>query len=121
MPRGGTRPGSGRKKGSTNRRIKRLRSVMREVALKIGKLVPDAFEGDGHALMVAIYKDPRIPIDMRLDAAAKAAPYEKPRLASVEHVGKDGGPIKIEDRSPRDLAKALLGILDKAGATDADH
>ncbi len=47
-------------------------------AEKIGLAVPDAFEGDAHAFLIAIYKDPRQPIELRLEAAGKAIRYEKP-------------------------------------------
>ena len=30
----------------------------------------------------------------RLDAAKSAAPYVHPKLAAIEHTGKDGGPIQ---------------------------
>lgn len=97
MARGGKRAGAGRTKGTTNRKIKRLRSVMREVAIKVGEIVPDAFEGDGVALMVAIYKDPRIPLDMRLDAASKAARFERPTLQAVEHSGRIDSRVEHSD------------------------
>ena len=106
MPaRGGARQGAGRKKGSTNQRIKRLRSEMRAVALRIKQVIPEAFDGDGHALMVAIYKDPDMPIDLRLEAAKAAVRYEKPALSSVEHSGVVGQvyvarmPAKVDDLS----------------------
>lgn len=101
MARGGPRPGSGRKKGSTNQRIKRLRSEMRSISLKFGELVPDAFEGDGHALMVAIYKHPDVPLEVRLDAAAKAARYEKPSLQAIEHSGNRDKPVQQVTRIER--------------------
>jgi len=44
----------------------------------------DAFKGDAHSLLMLIYKDPAQPMNLRLDAAKGAAPYEKPRMAQVE-------------------------------------
>jgi hypothetical protein len=44
----------------------------------------NAFEGDAHALLVTIYKDPTHPIDLRLDAAKAAIAFEKPRLAALK-------------------------------------
>jgi hypothetical protein len=32
---------------------------------------------------------------VRLDAAAKAAPYVHPRLSQIEQTGKDGGPQRM--------------------------
>jgi hypothetical protein len=34
----------------------------------------------------------------RLDAAKAAAPYVHPKLAAIEHTGKDGAPIQAEVR-----------------------
>lgn len=113
MPVGGKRKGAGRPKGSTNKRIKRLRSEMRTVALAIRKVIPDSFDGDGHAIMVAIYKDPKMPAELRLDAAKAAARYEKPQLQAIEHTGPDRGPIKIETTTDDDRAKALAVFLAK--------
>jgi hypothetical protein len=86
-------------------KIKRLRSAVRTVALEIGKLIPDAFEGDGHAFMVAVYKDPRLPVELRLDAAAKAARYEKPTLQAIEHSGNPDKPIQQVTRIERVIVR----------------
>ena len=45
--------------------------------------------------MLTVMRDESNPADMRLDAAHKAAPYVHPKLASVEHTGKDGGPMTL--------------------------
>ena len=63
---------------------------------EIAATLPDPFEGDAHALLTAVYKDPRIEILVRLDAAKAAAPYEKPRLATMQHGGVDGPPITVK-------------------------
>ena len=39
--------------------------------------------------------------------------YGKPKQG-MEHTGKDGAPIEIADRSPRDLAKDSAFVLAKA-------
>lgn len=46
--------------------------------------------------MVKLYRDPGQKLEIRLDAAKAAAPYVHPRLAAVEHTGKDGGPIEVK-------------------------
>jgi len=33
---------------------------------------------------MAVYKDPKMPVEMRIDAAKKAIHFEKPALAAVE-------------------------------------
>ena len=89
--KGGKRPGAGKPKGAKNKRTKeRLKTIQ-----KVTELVLNAFPGDAHALMVAVYKDQMNDLYVRLDAAKAAIPYEKPRLSSIEHVGRDRGPIEM--------------------------
>ena len=57
---------------------------VRKAAAALAKVIPDAFDGDAHALLMAIYKDPAQPMDMRIAAAGKAIRYEKPALAQIE-------------------------------------
>jgi hypothetical protein len=76
----------GRKKGSMNK-APRERA---ERAAASG-LLP-------HEFLLAVCRgevfDGHVPsFDERLDAAGKAAPYYAPKLANVEHTGKDGGAI----------------------------
>jgi hypothetical protein len=82
--RGGSRPNAGRKPGSTStktvERLKKVEKVMEAVDASL----PDAFKGDAHAFLIAVYKDTSNPIKDRLAAATAAIGYEKPKLASVE-------------------------------------
>jgi hypothetical protein len=84
----GSEPGErrgGRQRGTPNKRTAAREQAQTEVSLRITKaLGADAFEGDAHALLVAIYKDPAQPIDVRLDAAKTAIGFEKPRLAALK-------------------------------------
>lgn len=41
---------------------------------------------------------------MRFEAAKAAAPYVHPKLAAIEHSGKDGGPIYVYSRNAHDDA-----------------
>ena len=52
--------------------------------------MPGAFEGDAHALLMWVYKDPTKRLAIRVDAAKAAAPYEKPRLSQIDanHTGQ---------------------------------
>jgi hypothetical protein len=77
----------GRQKGTPNKRTRRRAEAMQEAAKKIAAAIPDAFEGDSHALLGSIYKDPSQPIQLRLDAAKAAIAYERPRLAATELSG----------------------------------
>jgi hypothetical protein len=44
----------------------------------------NAFEGDAHSLLIAVYKDRSHPIELRLEAAKAAIRFEKPALGSIE-------------------------------------
>jgi hypothetical protein len=61
-------------------------TAARELAESIGDIIPDAFGGDAHAFLIAVYKDPRVPIELRVAAAAKAIRFEKLALATVEQM-----------------------------------
>lgn len=43
--------------------------------------------------------------------AHKAAPYIHPRLAAIEHTGKDGGPIETANVTKRELARRIAFSL----------
>jgi hypothetical protein len=92
----------GRIKGlSRNKRTVALDAATREAAEKIKEALGEGtFDGDGHALLMAVYKNPAFPVEIRIDAAKAAVGYEKPKLSS--------GNMKIE--SPlSDLLKDLDG------------
>ena len=96
MPKG-SKPGErrgGRAKGTPNRRTQEREAATREAVLAIEASLPEAFRGDAHAFMVTVYKDPQLPIDLRLDAAKAAIRFEKsPQPTSTLMSGSDGGPI----------------------------
>lgn len=77
----------GRPKGSPNKRTVERVEAMAETARAIGAALPEAFAGDAHSLLVAIYKDVTRPIELRIDAAKAAIRYETPALAAVELSG----------------------------------
>ena len=81
--RGGKREGAGRKNGSVTKRTREIA----EAAIADG-LTPLEY------LLSVMTKDEDAA--RRLDAAKAAAPYVHPRLAAVEHSGKDGGPIVVK-------------------------
>lgn len=82
--RGGSRPNAGRKAGSkSTKTVERLKKV-EQVMKSVDDALPDAFKGDAHAFLIAVYKDQTNPIKDRLAAATAAIGYEKPKLASVE-------------------------------------
>lgn len=83
MPRGGKREGAGRKAGSVTK-------LSREVASEA--LVSGETPAE---YMLRVMRDPTVDHDRRDKMAVAAAPYVHPKLAAVEHTGKDGGPIKV--------------------------
>ena len=63
-------------------RTREVEAAMKAVADGFAEAVPDAFAGDGVAFLQTVYKDPKLPLSIRMDAAAKAARFERPMLAS---------------------------------------
>jgi hypothetical protein len=84
----------GRPKGAKNKRTVELLQEAEKAAAAIGAIVPGVFSGDAHSLLMAIYKNPTHKIELRLDAAKAAAPYEKPKLASTELKSDAENPLK---------------------------
>ena len=80
--RGGRREGAGRPRGARNKRTVETEEAMKAVVQEFSATVPDVFAGDAVAFLQTIYKDPRIPLHVRLDAAAKAARFERPTSAA---------------------------------------
>jgi len=85
MARGGSRPGAGRKQSSLTKRT---------------RAIAEAVLADGMTPLEVMLKAMRISADAGkwTDAASvakDAAPYIHPRLAAVQHTGKDEGPIEI--------------------------
>ncbi len=76
---------------------------MQDAASQIGEAIPNVFQGDSHALLMAIYKDPRQPMSLRLDAAKAAIGYEKPRLSTTDLSGNLALGIKTHEEWLREL------------------
>jgi hypothetical protein len=96
MAGGGSRPGAGRPKGRKNNATIKREEAMKAAADRLG----GQFE-DGLAFLVAVYNDETMPLDVRVDCAKAAAPFQRPKLSSVEATGKDGErlhPSEIEIR-----------------------
>jgi hypothetical protein len=86
MARGGKRDGAGRKAGTINKA-----SAEKRAEITASGLTPLDY-------MLEVLRDVRQPDDRRAWAAEKAAPYVHPKLAAVEHTGKDGGALVVEIR-----------------------
>lgn len=101
----------GRKKGTPNRITVERQAAVDHASEQIGEaLGPASFEGDAHAMLMAVYKDARQPLVLRIDAAGKAIGYEKPKLSSVNAkvdgvIGQyEAQPIPVEQRDSDSLA-----------------
>ena len=74
----------GRPPGAKNRRTKAVEAATVEAASKIAEAIDEAFDGDAHALLMAVYKNPANEMALRIDAAKAAIRYERPALSSVQ-------------------------------------
>jgi hypothetical protein len=99
MPRGGKRPGAGRKLGSVSK-------LSREAAkAEFDKgMTPLEF-------FTSVMRDPDQPLATRLEAAKAAAPYMHSRLATVEIAGKPEKPQNEPEPSTLEIARRLAFIL----------
>ena len=111
----------GRQKGARNKTTVRTIEAQKAAAEFIERVLPGAFEGDAHAYLMAVYKNPDNKQSIRVDAAKAALPYEKARLASVEHTGKDGAALFDSELNHRDLARAIFAVLREANIEDPTH
>lgn len=100
--RGGARQGAGRPKGSANKRTREIADraaeegmTPLEFMLKIMRAEPP--EGLQQRDELAVQA-------MRFEAAKAAAPYIHPRLAAVEHTGKDGKDLIPQNPLPPTLS-----------------
>lgn len=84
MPRGGPRAGAGRRPGAKNKRTVAVEQATQAAAATISAVIANAFDGDAHALLMTVYKDPIHEWPIRIDAAKAAIRFEKPALANVE-------------------------------------
>jgi hypothetical protein len=94
--------------GAKNKRTVAIEAAMQVVAAKFKDEVPAAFEGDGVAYLQTVYRDPALPVDVRIDAAAKAARYE--RLALAATLTRDMTPVLS---APADMNRRIEELLRK--------
>ena|SRR5215469_9663096 len=103
MGHGGRRPGAGRPKGSVDKRVRWALDAGREAIRSV--LGPDAFDGNALALFQVVYRDPAQPLDLRIEAAKAAIPYESARLQVME------ARVGIHTATTRALSEAEMGAL----------
>lgn len=95
----GAKPGErrgGREKGTPNKRTLEREEQMAAASAALEQALANPFAGDSHALLMAIYKNGDLPIQIRLDAAKAAIGYEKPRLAAIEHSADQDRPLTFQ-------------------------
>jgi hypothetical protein len=110
FPKGVKPPGSGRKRGSRN---KRTLEIVRNVAATGKTPLEVMLEA-----MRSYYEAGDI--DKAVAFAKDAAPYVHPRMAAVEVGGKPGAPpIETKDVSIVELARSIAFILGEAAREQA--
>ncbi len=82
--KGNYKPGPGRPPGSKNKKTLALEEAARQAAASID----EAFEGDAHAFLAAVYRDPAVPLEIRITAASRALRVEKPVLSASHSVAE---------------------------------
>jgi hypothetical protein len=106
MPKGGARAGAGRKAGTPNKVTAELQAAVAES----GETPRD--------YMLRVMRDPVVDHERRDKMAVAVAPYVHPKLAAVEHTGKDGEALMPAATDSRELAKAILAVLGTAVPKD---
>ncbi len=76
--KGNYKPGPGRPPGRKNNAT----LAMEEAARKAAATIDGAFDGDAHAFLTAVYKNPDVPLEVRIMAAGRALRVEKPVLSA---------------------------------------
>jgi hypothetical protein len=77
--KGNYKAGPGRPPGSKNKKT----LAMEAAAQKAVAEIDGAFDGDAHAFLQAVYKNPEVPLEIRIMAASRALRVEKPVLSAT--------------------------------------
>ncbi|TWG90335.1 hypothetical protein L598_000700000920 [Mesorhizobium sp. J18] len=114
MARGGKRDGAGRKPGTPNKA-----SIERQKKVAATGITPLDY-------MLKVMRDPKADAGRRDDMAKAAAPYVHPKLASMQHTGRGGGPIQTMDVTKlKGMTDQELELLERAlvqiGIVDGDQ
>lgn len=82
-------PGSGRKKGTPNKRTQEVLDLLEEKFPDYNPIVA----------MAEIANDEELPIDMRMSAHKEVAQYVAPKRKAIEHSGNAGITVTLKDLS----------------------
>lgn len=115
--KGGARPRAGRKAGGKNQKSREIadRAASEGItplevmlgAMRESWALADELKGNKERLTERLGY-----VAAAVEYANKAAPYIHPRLAAIEHSGKDGGAIKVENVTRRETARRLAFALE---------
>ncbi len=95
--KGNYKAGPGRPPGSKNKKTLALEEAARQAAASID----GAFVGDAHAFLTAVYRDPAVPLEIRIMAAGRALRVEKPALSASHSVSEVHGNIAVRLEAAR--------------------
>jgi hypothetical protein len=101
--------------------VKARREASQQIVRLFQAEHPDAFPGDAVALLQCVYRDASLPLEIRIDAASKAARFERPALSAV--ATKDMTPIpatpaEADRRIQALLRKGIAHVAIDAGPAD---
>lgn len=112
--RGGARKGAGRKPGSATKKTREIADKAAAEGITPLEVMLDNMRfahSESSSLLAKLLENPQVVPDdfnslkellrfrgMAQEAAKDAAPYIHPRLAAIEHSGKDGGAIQTENK-----------------------
>ncbi len=103
--KGNYKAGPGRPPGSKNKKTLALEEAARQAAASID----GAFEGDAHAFLTAVYRDPAVPLEIRIMAAGRALRVEKPALSASHSVSEVHGNIAVRLEAARKRVARING------------
>lgn len=103
--KGNYKPGPGRPPGRKNNKTLALEAALQEASTSID----GAFEGDAHAFLKAVYQNPKVPLEVRIQAAGRALRVEKPTLSA----GKNQVDVHVDFGTRLAEARKRAQLLDE--------
>ena len=107
--KGNYKPGPGRPPGRKNNKTLALEEAVRKAAANIDGI----FNGDAHAFLQAVYRNPEVPLEVRIQAAGRALRVEKPTLSA----GKSQVDVHVDFGRRLAEARERVRMLDEGNGT----